>query len=131
MGILNKPFILSIILSLCLAVLSGYLWMSGNNKDILINKQSDKIVQLLKDVDREKERAKHFESLLDTLDTTTESVRENIETKRQDKQKIIQGIDNVVKENSTGGSALDPDLARMLSNVCEAIRGSRCPDPSP
>lgn len=131
MGIISKPFIFSIIVSLCLVIFSGYLWMSAQNKDILIDKQTDQIVQLTEDVSRERGRAEHFEFLLETLNDTNASVRENIELKRQDKQETIRGIDNVVKENNGGNRVpLDPDLTRMLDDVCEAIRGSRCPDPS-
>lgn len=130
-SVFSNPLILSLIFSVALSVFTGWLWMDRKNKTILFEQQSETITELSRELDEQKMKTQEAYELLDALDEATSSTRGRITEKRNEKESVLKGIDNVAKQNSdeNGVDPLDPKLIRMLNEVCERIRGSRCEDP--
>jgi hypothetical protein len=92
-----------------------------NNREVL-NESADEIT--LKKNNAQKELANHRDSALSELDKLTN-------------KKEPKGTQNVAKnpsseilvQDSNNDATLDPNIARVLNQLCARVRGNACPNP--
>lgn len=125
----NKPFILSILFSVMMAIFAGYLWMDRSNISLQLNNTRTEVERLTQDLELKQLQLEQSQELSKAADDAIVSTRDNIENKRQEQQKILKGLENVKQNAPDIDASLDANIARMLNEVCERVRGNPCPDP--
>lgn len=125
----NKPFILSILFSVIMAIFAGYLWMDRSNISLQLNNTRTEVERLTQDLELKQLQLEQSQELSKAADDAIVSTRDNIENKRQEQQKILKGLENVKQNAPDIDASLDANIARMLNEVCERVRGNPCPNP--
>lgn len=125
----NKPFILSILFSVIMAIFAGYLWMDRSNISLQLNNTRTEVERLTQDLELKQLQLEQSQELSKAADDAIVSIRDNIENKRQEQQKILKGLENVKQNAPDIDASLDANIARMLNEVCERVRGNPCPNP--
>lgn len=122
---------IAIVLIIFLSSLCLYFYFSGVSKDETIALQRSEIAALQDAFFREKQRADILEDLGKEADNISVDGRQKTDALRNTAQNIVKDLDTRGKSNAEAGNSipLDANVVRMLSELCETVRGESCPDP--
>lgn len=122
---------IAIVLIISLSSLCLYFYFSSVSKDDTIALQRSEIAALQDAFFREKQRADILEDLGKEADNISVDGRRKTDALRNTTQNIVKDLDTRGKSNAEAGNSipLDADVVRMLSELCETIRGESCPNP--
>lgn len=127
-----------------LAVVSAlalYFYISASSFETKLMKSEVKVESLESDLKTEQQRVKNLSILSEQLDATVKETSKRITSIEEGQSSALKEIENIISEKgntyesnqannrSLVNPTLDPDIARVLSDVCERVRGSPCPDP--
>lgn len=122
---------IAIVLIISLSSLCLYFYFSSVSKDDTIALQRSEIAALQDAFFREKQRADILEDLGKEADNISVDGRRKTDALRNTAQNIVKDLDTRGKSNAEAGSSipLDANVVRMLSELCETVRGESCPNP--
>lgn len=122
---------IAIVLIISLSSLCLYLYFNNVSKDDTIALQRSEIAALQDAFFKEKQRADILEDLGKEADNISVDGRRKTDALRNTAQNIVKDLDTRGKSNAEAGSSipLDANVVRMLSELCETVRGESCPDP--
>ena len=122
---------IAIVLIISLSSLCLYFYFDSVSKDDTIALQRSEIAALQDAFFREKQRADILEDLGKEADNISVDGRRKTDALRNTTQNIVKDLDTRGKSNAEAGSSipLDANVVRMLSELCETVRGESCPDP--
>ena len=119
-------------ISIFLVCICGWLYYSKTGLEKENIKQTNTIENLESDLRIVKKNIENLSALNQELDTIIQRSRVETRLLREDRDGTLdqlKEIENVKKTENTNSDSLDPALTRVLSNLCERVRGSPCPDP--
>lgn len=122
---------IAIVLIISLSSLCLYFYFSSVSKDDTIALQRSEIAALQDAFFREKQRADILEDLGKEADNISVDGRRKTDALRNTAQNIVKDLDTRGKSNAEAGNSipLDANVVRMLSELCETVRGESCPNP--
>lgn len=135
---LNKVLYGSLV---ALLVACSYLYISNSNKEKDLIRIGNQVTRLEEDLKTHKQRLEEAKILRDELDEVIQNTRKSLDNLEGSRAETIRQIEEIKNRGSNSGEqkkqsgqssigdSLNPDLIGVLSDLCERVRGSPCPDP--
>ena len=118
--------------SVILICICGWLYYSKSSLEKENIEQADKIINLETDLKITQSSLEIVKALNKELDSIVQSSRKETEQIRQNRDDTLdqlKEIENVKQTEKANSDSLDPELRRLLDNLCTSVRGSTCPNP--
>lgn len=117
-----------------LSVICIFLYVGSLNQSHTIDKQEIELSALSEQLKEERIRVKNLVALAQEYDEIVTSQKEDTKSLQKATQDVIQGLNKnrgkLNEEGKNSGSVpLDDNVIGMLSDLCERVRGSPCPNP--